>query len=89
MAFNRDYLARIGTANTNAPAIWLYASADDTAATINTSGYFNDATKELRVNDWILVSDSANAHVVTYVASNASGVVDIVDGTAVTATDTD
>jgi len=89
MAFSRNGLARLGGANSNAGSAWLYKTADDTAATINTAGYFNDASAELQVNDWLLICDSANAHVISYVNSNTGGVVDIVDGTTITATDSD
>jgi len=47
MAFDRDKLARLGSPNTNAPAIWSYTSAD-AIATVNTAGYFNNASKELK-----------------------------------------
>lgn len=89
MAFSRDGLARVGGANSDAGVLWLYKSGDDAAAAINTAGYFNPASAELKVGDFMLICDSANVHVVSYVASNAAGVVDIVDGTTVSATDTD
>lgn len=90
MAFNRDNISQVGTPNGgNAGRLWLYKSADDTAATINTAGYFNDMSDEFGTDDWLLIIDSAGAHVVAYVNSNTGGVVDTVDGTTVTATDTD
>ena len=73
----------------NAPQIWTYTSAD-AIATVNTSGYFNDASSLLKVGDIIYVYDSATPSMnIVYVLSNASGVVDVSDGLAVTATDTD
>lgn len=73
----------------NAPSLYSYKSAD-TQATINTSGYFNSLTTLLAVGDVIFVYDSTTPSlVITYVNSNASGVVDIADGTTVSATDTD
>jgi hypothetical protein len=73
----------------NAPQIWTYTSAD-AIATVNTSGYFNDASSLLKVGDIIFVYDSATPTMsITFVVSNASGVVDITDGLTVTATDTD
>jgi len=89
MAFSRDSLARLGSPNTNAPAIWSYTSAD-AIATVNTSGYFNSASKELAVRDIIFVTDSATptAHL-CIVLSNAAGVVDMSDGTVIAETDTD
>jgi hypothetical protein len=73
----------------NAPQIWTYTSAD-AIATVNTSGYFNDASSLLKVGDIIYVYDSATPTMsITFVVSNASGVVDITDGLTVTATDSD
>ena len=89
MAFSRSGLVRLGGANSDAGAAWLYKSGDDAVAAINTAGYFNDASAELKVGDFMFICDSSNVHVVSYVASNAAGVVDIVDGTTISATDTD
>lgn len=89
MAFSRSGLIRLGGANSDAGAAWLYKSSADAAAAINTAGYFNDASAELKVGDFMFICDSSNVHVVSYVASNAAGVVDIVDGTTISATDTD
>jgi len=73
----------------NAPSLYSYKSAD-TQATINTSGYFNSLSTLLAVGDVIFVYDSTTPSlVITYVNSNSSGVVDIADGTTVSATDTD
>jgi hypothetical protein len=89
MAFTRNNLARLGSPNTNAPAIWSYTSAD-AIATVNTSGYFNNASKELAVRDIIFVTDSATPTAsICIVLSNAAGVVDISDGTTIAETDTD
>ena len=73
----------------NAPQIWTYTSAD-AIATVNTAAYFNDASSLLKVGDIIFVYDSATPSMnIVYVLPNASGVVDVSDGLAVTATDTD
>jgi hypothetical protein len=73
----------------NAPSLYSYKSAD-TQATINTAGYFNSLSTLLAVGDVIFVYDSTTPSlVITYVNSNSSGVVDIADGTTVSATDTD
>lgn len=73
----------------NAPSMYLYKTAD-TQATVNTSGYFNDLSSVLSVGDIIFVYDTTTPSLVlTYVNSNSSGVVDIVDGTTVSATDSD
>ena len=73
----------------NAPSMYLYKTAD-TQATVNTAGYFNSLSSMLSVGDIIFVYDTTTPSLVlTYVLSNASGVVDIADGTTVSATDTD
>lgn len=73
----------------NAPSLYSYKSAD-TQATINTAGYFNSLSTLLAVGDVIFVYDSTTPSlVITYVNSNSGGVVDIADGTTVSATDTD
>jgi hypothetical protein len=69
--------------------MYLYKTSD-TQATVNTSGYFNDLSSVLSVGDIIFVYDTTTPSLVlTYVNSNSSGVVDIVDGTTVSATDSD
>jgi hypothetical protein len=73
----------------NAPSMYLYKTSD-TQATVNTSGYFNDLSSVLSVGDIIFVYDTTTPSLVlTYVNSNSSGVVDIADGTTVSATDSD
>lgn len=74
----------------NAPSMYLYKTSD-AQTDVNTSGYFNDLSSILSVGDIIFVYSSASSGslVVTYVNSNSSGVVDIVDGTTVSATDSD
>lgn len=74
-----------------APAIHCYTSAD-TIATINTSGYFDNLSATLDVGDLIyIVSSTGGTRVssLNQVLSNASGVVDVADGTVLAATDTD
>lgn len=73
----------------NAPAVYSYKTAD-TQATVNSSGYFNSLATLLNVGDIIFVYDTTTPSLVlTYVNGNSSGVVDIADGTTVSATDTD
>ena len=75
----------------NSVALYAYSTAD-TVATVNTAAYFNDLSDSLKVGDIIFVrSSTGGTQVVTinYVASNASGVVDVTDGLVVTATDSD
>lgn len=55
MAFNRDYLSRIGGGsgiNTGAPVHWAYKTADTLAACV-AADYFLNAWKELSVGDKI------------------------------------
>ena len=73
----------------NAPQMLSYKSAD-AIADVNTEGYFNDASDVLKVGDLIYVYDSntPTANLVV-VLSNASGVVDVSDGQAITVADSD
>lgn len=89
MAFAASALHLVGGGS--GQRLWLY-STTDTIATVNTAGYFNDASEMLNVNDVIINATSTGGTVAvghTYVASNASGVVDVVDGVAITSTDSD
>lgn len=73
----------------NAPSIYTYTSAD-AIADVNTTGYFNDLSDTLAVGDIIFVHDSATPTMsIVVVLSNASGVVDVSDGTAVSVADAD
>jgi hypothetical protein len=91
MAFNKDGFATIAASKAgNAPSIYSYKTAD-TQATVNTVSYFDSIASLLKVGDIIFVYDSTTPSLVlTYVnAVSAAGVVDIADGTTVSATDTD
>ncbi len=91
MAFSADGFATIAASKAgNAPSIYSYKTAD-TQATVNTAGYFNSIASLLKVGDIIFVYDSTTPSLVlTYVnAVSSAGVVDIADGTTVSATDTD
>ena len=85
-------LTGFGTATLKgAPSVWSFAT-NDTLATVNTAGYFNDASKHLNVGDLIYGvcdTDGTPAPALFYVNANASGVVDVADGTTVSVTDTD
>jgi len=78
----------------NAPQIWTYTTTDS-AATVDTSGYFNSIASILRVGDLIYrvttssgSVSSAGLHVVLSIS--AAGVVDVADAQAVnTGTNTD
>jgi len=93
MAYTKDNLQPIGGQSKagNAPQMWSYtAPGTDALADINTSGYFNDASSVLKVGDLIYLWDSSvPTGTLVIVLSNASGVVDVSDGTAIAVTDTD
>ena len=73
----------------NAVRIHSYSSAD-AIATVNTSGYFDDLSDILNVRDIILVTDTATPTAYwCIVLSNASGVVDVSNGTVIAETDGD
>tara|TARA_R100000458_G_C8278337_1_gene254376 strand:+ start:5348 stop:5581 length:234 start_codon:yes stop_codon:yes gene_type:complete len=73
----------------NGFTLWHYKTTD-AIATVNSSGYFDNASTQLGVRDVILVSDT-NTPTMSWVIvlSNASGVVDVSDGTAIAETDGD
>lgn len=75
----------------NAPAVYAYKTAD-AIADVNTTGYFNSLSGVLSVGDLIYcVTSTGSTAVATlvYVLSNASGVVDVNDGTTLANTDGD
>jgi len=87
MAYSSANLTQL--AHGNGFKFWHYTSSD-AIATVNTSGYFNDASNQLTVRDVIIVVDSNTPTTsLVSVLSNASGVVDVSDGLAITETDTD
>jgi len=91
MAFSIDGLNPIGGNSRagTAPAMWTYTTTDNTAA-MNTAGYFNTASDLLKVGDIMFLYDSdAPTMVISIVLSNASGVVDVSDGTTIAVTDSD
>jgi hypothetical protein len=87
MAFDAAGLTLIGGAsNAN---LWFYTTTD-AIATVNTSGYFNSASNMLAVRDVVIVADTSTPTTnLVSILSNASGVVDVSDGTAIAETDTD
>ena len=93
MAFDKTGLQPIGgqAKAGNAPQMWSYTSTD-AKTVIDGSGYFDSVSDLLKVGDLIYVHASTGG-TRTYslhpVVSNASGVVDISDGTAISATDND
>ena len=87
MTFNAAGLTRIGGAS-NAD-LWFYTTTD-AIATVNTEGYFNNASNMLGVRDVIIVADTNTPTTnLVSVRSNSAGVVDVSDGTAIAETDSD
>ena len=93
MAYNKTNLQPIGgqAKAGNAPQMWSYtAPGTDAIADINTEGYFNNASDVLKVGDLVYIWDSSvPTATLSVVLSNASGVVDISDGTTIAVTDSD
>jgi hypothetical protein len=91
MAFLKKDIHAIGGTTGNAPALYSYTTPD-TAATVNTAGYFNDLAATLNLNDIIFVASSTGGTSVVslmYVLSNDGAIVDVTDGTVFAATDSD
>ena len=95
MAFSSTGFQPIGGQSKagNAPQVWSYTTTDS-AATVDTSGYFNTVASLVKVGDiiWRVTTSSgsvstAGQHVVMSVS--AAGVVDVSDTTALTVTNTD
>jgi len=90
MAFVLNDLQQVGPGG-SAPRLWTYTTTD-TIATVNTSGYFNNVSDTLSVGDLLYCNTSTGGTLVctlTQVLTNASGVVDVADGTTLAATDGD
>lgn len=92
MAFSSAGWSVVGASKRgNAPSVYTYTTTD-AIADVNTSGYFNTLANTLAVGDLIYcVTSTGSTAVATlvYVLSNASGVVDVNDGTTLANTDSD
>jgi hypothetical protein len=92
MAYSATGFSTIGASKAgNSPSLYAYATTD-TIADVNTTGYFNSLANILSVGDVIIARTSTGgtqALTLVFVASNASGVVDVTDGLTITATDSD
>jgi len=89
MAYDARNLSVLAYAN--GFTLWHYSTVD-TAATVDSSGYFNAASDMLRVGDMIVANvdtDGTPGHGMFVVLTNASGVVDLGDMVAFGAVDTD
>ena len=77
MAYNPKNLSALSYAN--GFTLWHYKSAD-TAADIDTAGYFNGASTMMRAGDFILANANTGSTTesgVMIVKSNTGGVVDV------------
>ncbi len=93
MAFSRTGWNPIGgqSKKGSAPQLWSYTSTDS-IADANSAAYFNNVSDEVSVGDLIYcVTSTGGTAVATlvYVLTNASGVVDVNDGTTLANTDGD
>ncbi len=97
MAYSRELLQRVGPQNRGTSSVFTYTDTAVTLATIDTSGYFNNAADILKVGDWLLIRGS-NGQAISYVSSNTRdltanppvyGVVDIQSAIATAAADSD
>ncbi len=89
MAYQSKDLSVLAYAN--GFTLWHYVTAD-TAATADTAGYFNAAADMLRVGDIIIANVDTGgtpAAGLLLVKTNASGIVNVADMTAVGGTNTD
>lgn len=82
---------KTGDSSGNGPTIHTYTTTDLTTE-VRASGYFNNISQILEVGDLIYCygdTDGTAFYTLYPVVSNASGVVDVSDGTALSTTDTD
>ncbi len=94
MAFNKHNFQPIGGQSRRgaAPQMWSYTS-EDSAASVDSAGYFNSVYDLLEKGDLIYrVTTSSGAPAAAgfhYVKDKAAGAIDVVDALAMTTTDTD
>ena len=89
MAFQARNLSVLAYAN--GFTLWHYTTVD-AATVVDTAGYFDAAAEMLRVGDIVIANvdtDGTSAAGLFVIKSNAAGVVDAADMTAVGASDTD
>ena len=87
MAFDKTGLQPIGGQSKagNAPQMWSYTSTDAKTA-IDAEGYFNDVSEDVAVGDMIMARGNTGGTATLtmhIVVSNASGVVDVGNGTVI------
>jgi len=93
MAFARAGWNPIGgqSKKGTAPQLFTYTTTDS-VGDLNTAAYFNDVSQDVSVGDVIISVTSTGgtlASSIHTVVSNASGVVDVSDGTTIAQTDSD
>ena len=89
MAYESKNLSAMGYAN--GFTLWHYRTSD-LAAEVDNAGYFNAASRMVRVGDFILLNAGLLAtptHGVVVVVANAGGVVDVTNVTTFGAVNTD
>jgi uncharacterized membrane protein len=89
MAYQSKDLSALGYAN--GFTLWHYRTGD-LAAEIDNAGYFNGASRMVRVGDFILLNAgllTTPTHGVAVVVANAGGVVDVTNVTTFGAVNTD
>ena len=90
MAFSKANLSLVSYSG-NGFHIWHYTTTD-AKATIDSAGYFNDASNEMNIGDIIFANTSTGGtaeYGMFCVNANASGVVDTADLVSLSGTDTD
>ena len=93
MAFSINGLNPIGGNSRagTAPQVWSYTSTD-AGNTIRVAGYFNSAVDLLKVGDLMYIYHTTGGtagYLLSPVVSNTGSVVDIADGLAIAADDSD
>ena len=89
MAYRSKDLSALAYAN--GFTLWHYRTSDS-AADVDNAGYFNGASRMVRVGDFFLLSsgiDSVPTYGVVVVAANANGSVDVTNLTSFGAFNTD
>jgi outer membrane protein assembly factor BamB len=89
MAYDASNLSALTYAN--GFTLWHYKTPD-TAADVDTTGYFNEAASMLRVGDFIFANadvDGTMQSGVFIVASNSGGIIDVANMTQFGTSDSD
>lgn len=90
MAFVKADLALVSYSG-NGFHMWHYTTTD-AKATVDSAGYFNNASNEMNVGDLIMAATSTGGtaeYGLYCVNANASGTVDVADMVSLSGTDTD